>query len=90
MTAAEQAASALASQKESAIGKRLKELHPESFTVVTKTRYENGRKLVWPIMRSKSVDRIVVHHTAENIEQDADDMTVLRAIYAYHARTRGW
>ena len=59
------------------------------FTVTSKYRYENGYKLIWPIMRSKSVDRIVVHHTAEDIKQDADDMTVLRAMYAYHARTRG-
>jgi N-acetylmuramoyl-L-alanine amidase/Stage II sporulation protein len=90
MTAAEQTAAALASQKESAIGKRLKELHPESFTVLTKTRYENGRKLVIPINRSKWVDRIIVHHTAENITQASDDRNVLRAIYEYHVRTRNF
>jgi N-acetylmuramoyl-L-alanine amidase/Stage II sporulation protein len=90
ITPEEQAAWALASQKESAIGKVLGSLHTESFTVASKIRYENWHKLVWPIMRSKSVDRIVVHHTAENIKQDADDMTILRAMYAYHARTRGW
>ncbi len=43
------------------------------------------------MMYSRSVDRIVVHHTAETLEQaSADDMSVMRAIYAYHTRTRGW
>lgn len=31
-----------------------------------------------------------MHHTAESLDQDADDMTLLRAIYLYHARSRGW
>ncbi len=53
-------------------------------------RYENGNKLYWPIEKSKKVDRIVIHHTAESLEQDADDTTLIRAIYLYHARTKGW
>ena len=40
--------------------------------------------------KTKMIDRIVLHHTAENLNQDADDATLLRAIYYYHARTRGW
>lgn len=53
-------------------------------------RYENGRLLVWPIQRVKKVDRIVVHHTADSLDKHYDDKAMIRAIYAYHAVSRGW
>jgi hypothetical protein len=68
----------------------IQEIRWDAAKVVSLQRYEWGKKLLWPIKKTKSVDRIVIHHTAENLEQDADDATLLRAIYAYHARTRGW
>lgn len=41
--------------------------------------------------RTEAVDRIVIHHTAENIEAiEASDAVYLRDIYKYHAITRGW
>jgi peptidoglycan hydrolase-like amidase len=84
-------ADVLVEQKDAKIGKILTELHPESFSVVKKLRYENGKKLIWPLKYSNAIDRIVLHHTAETLEQaSADDMSVMRSIYAYHARTRGW
>lgn len=80
-----------ARDRENQIGRRMKELHPWSFFVQSKIFYENGRKLTWPINRAKQIDQIVIHHTAENTAQSSmDDITVLRSIYAYHARTRGW
>ena len=51
---------------------------------------ENGRSLVWNIERTKTVDRIVIHHTAEDNETGKDDLTLMRAIYYYHAIVRGW
>lgn len=51
-------------------------------------RFENGRPLVWPIQRVKQVNRIVVHHTADSLDKYADDMAMIRAIYAYHAVSR--
>jgi hypothetical protein len=69
---------------------RIQEIRWDAAKVVSLQRYEWGKKLLWPIKKTKSVDRIVLHHTAENLEQDADDATLLRAIYSYHARTRGW
>lgn len=84
-------ADVFAQKKDEKIGKILWDLHPESFSLVKKVRYENGRKLIWPLEYARAVDRIVVHHTAETIDQaSSDPKSVMRAMYAYHARTRGW
>ncbi len=69
---------------------RIKSLRWDAVNIVSLSRYENGKKLIWPIKKTKIVDRIILHHTAENLDQDADDATLIRAIYKYHARTRGW
>ncbi len=53
-------------------------------------RYENGRQLAWPIQKVKRVDRIIIHHTAESLDRQISDEEMLRAIYAYHAVSRGW
>lgn len=53
-------------------------------------RYENGHTLVWPIQKVKKVNRIIVHHTAENIDNNKTDEELIRAIYMYHAVTRWW
>ena len=55
-------------------------------TTYSLTRYEGSKKLIWPIAKTKKVNKIMVHHTAESLNQDADDATLMRAIYAYHAR----
>lgn len=84
-------ADVLAEQKDTKIWEIIKKNHPESFSVVKKVRYQNGKKLIWPLKYSHAVDRIVLHHTAETLEQaNSDDKSVMRSIYAYHARTRGW
>lgn len=57
---------------------------------VTKTRTENGRKLVWPIETTRGVQSIIVHHTAESMQKDLDDLTLIRAIYQYHTVSLGW
>ncbi len=68
----------------------IQSLDPASSEVVSLKRYEWSRKLVWPIKKVKEVDRIVIHHTAENLDKVADDKTLLRAIYYYHTRTKWW
>lgn len=65
-------------------------LDPDAHTVQSIDRYEGTNKLIWPIERTKKVDRIIIHHTAENLMQDADDKTLLRAIYLYHTKSRWW
>jgi hypothetical protein len=69
----------------------LKQYHPESFNIVKKIRYDQDKRMIWPQNYAKRADRIVLHHTAETpLQAQSDDMTVLRSIYTYHARTRGW
>ena len=53
------------------------------------TRYDGDNKLIWPITKTKKVNKIMIHHTAESLDQDADDATLMRAIYAYHAHKWG-
>lgn len=36
------------------------------------------------------MERIVIHHTAENNQTDRDDLTLIRGIYYYHTIVRGW
>ena len=58
-------------------------------TIQSIERYDGNNKLMWPIARSKKVNRIVIHHTSEEFKQDSDDdAKLIRAIYLYHARTR--
>ena len=60
------------------------------FETMSLTRYENGKTLVWPIEKVKKVNRIIVHHTAETLDEKKTDEELIRAIYMYHAVTRGW
>jgi hypothetical protein len=62
----------------------------DASTLVTVKRYEGANKLKWPISKAKKINRIAIHHTSEALKQDADDMTLMRAIYLYHTKTRGW
>lgn len=72
------------------IEEHLSSRFPEQYGSVETTFEENGRKLVWPIERSKKVEKIVLHHTAENNLKDLSDAELLRATYRYHAVNRGW
>ncbi len=69
----------------------VEKLFPNTKKGITLRRTEEGHRLVWPIEKTESIDRIVIHHTAENIEaMEASDEVYLRDIYKYHAITRGW
>ncbi len=66
-------------------------LLPDTEKAISTKRAENGHRLVWPIEKTRQVNRIVIHHTAENIEEtEASDEVFLKDIYKYHAITRGW
>lgn len=32
----------------------------------------------------------MIHHTSESLDQDAEDASLVRAIYIYHTKTKGW
>lgn len=69
----------------------LERLFPDTEKYTSVKRTENGHRLVWPIEKVRQVNRIIIHHTAENIEDtEASDAVFLRDIYKYHAITRGW
>lgn len=57
--------------------------------IVTK---EKGNYLKWPYAYPENgVQKIVVHHTASEDLEDVDDFSAtVRAIYQYHALSRGW
>ena len=65
-------------------------LDPAYAWIQSVKRYEWIQKLTWPIRKAKKVDRIVIHHTAENLDTIADDATLLRAIYFYHTKKKWW
>jgi hypothetical protein len=57
-----------------------------------------GDVLVWPLAYSKSIKKIVVHHTDSDIRDLNGDLrtdgqdykAMMRAIYRFHTFTRGW
>lgn len=50
-----------------------------------------GRKYRWPLQYSREVKLLVVHHTAQNVTGDErPPLERVRALYAYHANSRGW
>ncbi len=68
----------------------LERLFPDREKYTSVKRTENGHRLVWPIQKVRQVDRIIIHHTAENLDKEATDEVFLHDIYKYHAITRGW
>jgi hypothetical protein len=67
---------------------QLDSLFPDTQKLTVIRRYENGHRLVWPIEKTKQVDKIVLHHTAESLDTDASDEIYLKEIYKYHAIAR--
>lgn len=55
--------------------------------VSSKITTENGRKLYWPIEKSKKILWIVIHHTSTEY---ATSLEWIRSIYRYHTLTNGW
>jgi hypothetical protein len=65
--------------------------YPEYFALDRVVKYQNGQELTWPLEYSKRIHKIVLHHTAkEAVSDDRSPIEVIRAIYAYHAVSRGW
>lgn len=50
---------------------------------------DEGNPLLWPEEYPASVEKIIIHHTATTENLD-DPEAAIRAIYYYHAVTRGW
>lgn len=77
-------------EKNSAIANYLQTKYPEESKINEVIRTENGRNLVWPIEKTQYVQKIILHHTAENNVRSLSDPELIRSIYYYHTITRGW
>ncbi len=66
--------------------------YPQEFrTPAAMTRDENGNLLRWPNRYSTEVKLLVVHHTAQELQKDTrSGVELMRALYTYHAKSRGW
>jgi peptidoglycan hydrolase-like amidase len=69
-------------------------LYPEEFREINRRfMNEEGQPLLWPQGYSEKIDIVVLHHTAESTTDAAKKKSGLermRALYAYHAVSRGW
>lgn len=63
---------------------------PEASELQTVTYSEWGKRLIYPNRTVKKINKIVIHHTAEDMNKNLDDATLVRNIYAYHANVRWW
>lgn len=50
---------------------------------------DNGNPLLWPLEYPVKVKKIIIHHTATT-GTISDEEASMRAVYYYHAVTRGW
>ena len=76
--------------KNQTIASHLATLFPEQDRIIEKINVEDGHELVWPITKTKQVERIAIHHTTENNLGNRDDLSLIRGIYYYHTVVRGW
>lgn len=77
-------------KKAQGIRTHLAEKFPEQDLAVEKITEESGHPLVWPIEKTKNVERIVIHHTADGNTGSKDDLSLIRGIYYYHTIVHGW
>jgi hypothetical protein len=77
-------------EKAARIESKLSKDFSDQYELVDSVAKENGRPLVWPLQQTRKVEKVVLHHTAENNLKDLDDASLLRSTYRYHAVTRGW
>jgi hypothetical protein len=58
---------------------------------VSTIRQENWHSLVWNIEKTELVKKVIVHHTAEAVDQEIrDDAAIMRWIYYYHTMVNWW
>lgn len=75
------------SDKRKEIDAYLMKNYSEENTLISVTKEENWRKLMWPIQKTKYIKWIIIHHTDTFYSWSLDS---IRKIYKYHALTRWW
>lgn len=58
---------------------------------VVERRYsESGHPLMAPLQKTKQVNRIIIHHSDNNMDSTRTDSELIRDIYYNHTITKGW
>ncbi len=64
---------------------------PEAERPIIRQRTDReGRRLTWPIEENQVINKFIVHHTGEVVDEAREPKELMRAIYYYHTITRGW
>ncbi|HHE74741.1 MAG TPA: N-acetylmuramoyl-L-alanine amidase, partial [Desulfobacteraceae bacterium] len=75
------------------------ETYADEFKLTQVKEYNSeGQPLTWPLQYARDIDKFVIHHTdSEVMDLNGDFITdtrdyqaIVRAIYYYHAISRGW
>lgn len=75
------------------------EKYADEFSLTQVKEYNSeGQPLTWPLQYAKDIEKFIVHHTDSEIrDMNGDTLTdtrdysaMVRAIYYYHAISRGW
>lgn len=61
-------------------------MHPK----VVETHDADGNKLTWPLEQNRQIKKFIIHHTGEVTDEKRNPQELMRAIYYYHAISRGW
>ena len=65
--------------------------HPADFRTNGTITHDNGKRLRWAQRQHDDVKLLVVHHAAQKVSgDDRSGVERVRALYEYHANSRGW
>lgn len=66
--------------------------YPNDFTKEKIVSSDGNGALVWPYQYSPEIQKIIIHHTADNksIQNGKSPESIMRAMYTYHANGKGW
>ena len=67
-----------------------KKLPPSKRPMIVAREDDDGRQLTWPVEENRIIEKFVIHHTGEVIDESRHPNEIMRAIYAFHTLTRGW
>jgi hypothetical protein len=64
---------------------------PNEFRYARVETHEGNNQLKWPRQYSQTINKVVVHHTAESLRSSTvPGGDKIRSVYHYHAQTLGW
>lgn len=79
--------------------KEVDEKYGAEYNIIsTEPLSKEGQTLIWPVQKTEAIEKFAVHHTDSTIKDvtgdgiidESDYKAIVRAIYSYHTKTRGW